>query len=88
MSNAHFRDLLTAHCSSLFAAHLSGGFEDAFFRRDRYIFQRRRERNRNVHCSHTFYRRIEIVERALGNDRREFGRDSISAVAFIEHNHS
>src|SRR5258708_3134151 len=53
---------------ALLLTHFSCGFGYGSFRWDCYIFQRRRERDRDVHRAHAFYRGVEVVECAFGDD--------------------
>src|SRR5580700_4505219 len=50
------------------------------------VFQRRRERNWNVHRAHAFNRSVQIVECARGDHRRKFRGDSVAFIAFVENN--
>src|SRR5437016_12570899 len=56
--------------------------------RHRRIFKRRRKRNGNVHRSDSFHGRLEIVERARRDHRRDLGRHSISFVTFVDNDYA
>src|ERR1700686_861291 len=66
------------------AAESAGGLKHGLLGRHGYIFQRRRERNWNMHRAHAFDRSIQIVECAGGDHRRKFSGDAIAFVTFVE----
>ena len=80
-SCAHFQVLTcSAHRARRVRHGLLGG--------NGHIFERRRERNGNVHRAHALHRRFQIEERVLLDHRRDLGRDAIASVAFVDHDHA
>src|SRR6266567_3388686 len=64
------------------------GLEYRLFRRHGRIFQRRRERNGNMHRSDPLYRSLQIVKRSFGDHRRDFRGHPITLIAFVDDNRS
>src|SRR5262249_11073252 len=56
----------------------------ALRRRHRLVFENRRERHRHVHRAYALYRRVEVIKRPVGDDRRDLGGDALTLVALVD----
>ena len=70
--------------SSSLTAQLLRHREHGFHRRDGEVFQHRREGHRHVHGAYALDRRIEIIERSVGDHRSYFARLRRSVIAFVD----
>ena len=73
---------LTLHWTSARSTAASP-FQPRLRRRHGQVFERRREGNGHIHRAHALDRRIQIIERAIGDHRGDLGRHAISFVAFV-----
>src|SRR5438445_11939936 len=58
---------------------------DRLLRRHSEILEHWRKRHRHVHGPDALDRRVEVIERALRDDRRDLGDDAIALVALVHH---
>src|SRR5947208_4101568 len=61
------------------------GLEDGLLRRHGEVLEHRRERHRHVHRADAPDRRVEVIEGALGDHRRDLGGDAVALVALVHH---
>src|SRR5205823_7978346 len=57
--------------------------EDGLLRRHGEVLEHRRERHRHVHGADAPHRRVEVIEGALGDHRRDLGGDAVALVALV-----
>src|ERR1039458_7163369 len=70
--------------TSFTATECTRGLKHGLFGRYGHIFQRRRERNWNMHRAHAFDGSVQIVECAGRDHGRKFGGDAVAFVTFVE----
>src|SRR3954451_4556312 len=73
--------------SSLILRELAKSLHDILDLRDECLLERRRERYRRVGCCHAANRCVEILERLLGDRRRDLAAESAGAVVLVQHEH-
>src|SRR2546425_7140184 len=76
---------LVMSASSCLSAERFGGFEDGLLRRHREVLEHGRERHRHVHGPDALDRRVEVIEGAVGDHRRDLGGGAVALVALVDH---
>src|SRR6516162_9846226 len=79
------RATVTSLISLPAAAEFHRRLKDGLFGRYSHVFQRWRKGNRHVHRAYPLNGRVETVECAARDDRRNFSGYTIPLVAFVEH---